>query len=85
MFDKQIAKTLEAMLNQMSDTQKSKLAGILQNEESLKKAVAGVDPQKIRAVAKELNIAGAAEMDVEKLMEEVKKNPELARGLAKKL
>ena len=64
MFDKQLTQKLEQMLNQMTDSQKSKLAGILQNEESLKRALSGIDMEK-----------------VDKLIEEAKRNPQLARKL----
>ena len=81
MFDKQLTQKLEQMLNQMTDSQKSKLAGILQNEESLKRALSGIDMEKARQVAQSLHVDGAERMDVDKLIEEAKRNPQLARKL----
>ena len=65
----------------MTDSQKSKLAGILQNEESLKRALSGIDMEKARQVAQSLHVDGAEKMDVDKLIEEAKRNPQLARKL----
>lgn len=81
MFDKQLTRKLEQMLNQMTDSQKNKLADILQNEESLKRALSGLDMDKARQVAQSLHIEGAEKMDVNALIEEAKRNPQLARKL----
>lgn len=54
MFDKQVMKKLEAMLNQMSPAQKEKLSQIMKDEESLKNAISSIDPQKAQKVMETL-------------------------------
>lgn len=83
MLDRQLAKKLENMLNHMTDAQKNKLAGILQDEASLKRALSGIDIEKARRVAQNLQIDGAETMDVAKLIDEAKKNRQLAQELNK--
>jgi len=54
MFDKQVMKKLEAMLNQMSPTQKEKLSQIMKDEESIKNAISSIDPKKAQKVMEAL-------------------------------
>ncbi|MBE7009956.1 MAG: hypothetical protein E7418_00520 [Ruminococcaceae bacterium] len=54
MFDKQAVKQLEALLSQMSPQQKEKLANIMKDEQSLQKAISGIDPQKAKKVIENL-------------------------------
>ncbi len=81
MVDKQLAKTLELMLNQMTEKQKNKLAGLLKDEAGLKRALSGIDMKKARQIAGDLHIDGAESMDIEKLINAAKNNPQLAREL----
>ncbi len=83
MFDKKIMKQLENMINQMKPSQKEKLNNMLSNEESLKKALDGVNTQKAQELAKTLNLNLGAK-DVNQLVEDIKKNPDIIKNLDKK-
>lgn len=85
MFDKQIMHKLESMLNQMNPEQKNKLADIMKDEESLKKAISGIDPQKARQAAKSMHLEDETDMDVGRLVETLKKNSDLIKNIDKKL
>ncbi|MGN1059794.1 MAG: hypothetical protein ACI4QW_05115 [Clostridia bacterium] len=85
MFDKQIMHKLESMLNQMNPEQKNKLADIMKDEESLKKAISGIDPQKARQAAKNMHLEDETDMDVGRLVETLKKNSDLIKNIDKKL
>jgi len=54
MFDKQVLKQLESMVNQMSPEQKKKLTQIMQDEKSLKNAIAGIDSKKAQQIVENL-------------------------------
>ncbi len=81
MFDKQLKKQLEGMLNQMSASQKDKLSAILENEETLKNAISHIDPQKAQKTAENLNING----DMSQILDEIKKDPNVINKLNKNL
>lgn len=55
MFDNQIMNKLEHMLNQMNPSQKEKLTQILKDEQSLKNAIASIDPKKAQQVMQSLS------------------------------
>lgn len=54
MFDSKLVKQLETMLNQMTPQQKEKLSKIMQDENSLKNAISGIDPKKAQQVMESL-------------------------------
>ncbi len=83
MFDKKIMNQLENMISQMKPSQREKLNNMLNNEESLKKALEGVNTQKAQDLAKSLNLNLGAK-DVNQLVEDMKKNPDLIKNLDKK-
>ena len=81
MFDKQLKKQLENMLNQMSTSQKDKLSAILKNEETLKNAISNIDPKKAKETADNLNLNG----DVEGLLDTLQNDPNAINNLKKNL
>jgi len=54
MFDSKLIKQLESMLNQMTPQQKEKLSQIMKDEQSLKNAISGIDPNKAQKVMESL-------------------------------
>lgn len=82
MVDKKLRSQLEKMVQQMSPKQIEKLNSILQNEESLKNAIASIDPKKAKDVVKNLNIPTE---DVGKIVTEIKENPDMIRNLDKRI
>lgn len=76
MFEKQ----LEKLLSQMSSSQKSQVENLLKDEESLKKILSGLDPEKVKKTAESLGISGISEEQIE----DAAKNPEKLRELGKK-
>ncbi len=81
MFDKQLKLQLEKMIQQMSPKQKEKLNSILENEESLKKAIASIDSKKAKSAMETLNMDSE---NVNKIIDEIKENPDLIKNLDKK-
>ncbi|MBE7036293.1 MAG: hypothetical protein E7403_03255 [Ruminococcaceae bacterium] len=81
MFNKQLKSQLEKMLQQMSPKQKEKLNSILQNEESLKKAIESIDANKAKDVAKSLNLGTD---NIDRIVDEIKENPDIIKNLDKK-
>ncbi len=71
MFDKQMLKQIEKMMGQMKPSQKAKLADILKDEESIKKALSGVDPAKAKKAVEGLKIDGMGEDDLKKMAEKL--------------
>ena len=76
MFEKQI----EKLLSQMSSSQKSQMENLLKDEESLKKILSGLDPEKVKKTAESLGISGISKEQIE----DAAKNPEKLRELGKK-
>lgn len=83
MFDKQMLKQLEKMFGQMNPAQKEKLSAIMKDEESIKKALSNIDPEKAKKVAQNLNIKGFSQDDLGKMAEQITQNPEMIRDLDK--
>ncbi|MBQ4517732.1 MAG: hypothetical protein II997_03995 [Clostridia bacterium] len=81
MFDKQLKLQLEKMIQQMSPKQREKLNSILENEESLKKAIASIDSKKAKSAMETLNMDSE---NVNKIIDEIKENPDLIKNLDKK-
>ena len=81
MFEKQI----EKMLSQMSGAQKYQMETLLKDEESLKKILSGLDPEKVKKTAESLGISGVSKEKIGKMTEEIAKNPEKLQELGKKL
>lgn len=67
MFDKQMLKQIEKMLGQMKPSQKAKLADILKDEDSIKKALAGIDPAKAQKAVEGLKVDGIGEDELKKM------------------
>lgn len=84
MFDKQMFKQLEKMMGQMNPSQKKKLADILKDEESIKKALAGVDPAKAKKVVENLNLDGMDGKALGDMAAQLTKNPDIIEELDKK-
>ncbi len=83
MFNKQTFGQLEKLLGKMSPAQKEKLIGIMKDEESLKKAISSIDPQKAKQAVKDLHINGVKNEDLEKMAEEITKNPDKIKDIQK--
>ena len=77
MFDKQMFKQLEKMLGQLSTEKKEKLAGILKDEESIKNALKNIDPIVARKAVENVHVDGISKEKLEKMAEELAKNPNL--------
>lgn len=77
MFEKQ----LEKLLSQMSSTQKNQVENLLKDEESLKKLLSGLDPEKVKKTAESLGISGISKEKIE----DIANHPETLQELGKKL
>ncbi|MBE7048641.1 MAG: hypothetical protein E7393_04650 [Ruminococcaceae bacterium] len=85
MLNKQIMSKLEGLFKQMNPEQKEKLNTILQDEDSLKKAIDGITPQKARQVAQKLKLDENMTIDAGDLVKELQQNPEKIKEINKKL
>ncbi len=82
MNDKKIAQKINSLFNQLSDNQKNTLSNLLKDEDSMKKALQQVDAQKIKQAAKKMNLDGIEQ--VEDMVENLKKNPDLIHEIKPK-
>ena len=84
MADKQIMNLLNKMLEQMNPQQKQKLNSILQDEDSIRKALSSVDPNQAKKVAKDLNLESQISGDAGEFVEQLKNYPDLIKKMDKK-
>ena len=79
MFDKQMFKQLEKLLGQMTPAQKEKIEGLLKDEKSLKKAISNIDPEQAKKAVESFQVDGYEGENLEKMAEEITKNPDVLR------
>ncbi len=80
MFEKQI----EKLLSQMSSAQKNKVANMMKDEESLKKAIASLDPNQLKKVTDSLGMKNVSKEDLNKMTEQFATNPDKLREIERK-
>ena len=76
MFDKQMLEQIEKMVGKLKPSQKEKLANILKDEESIKKALSGVDPAKAKKVVENLKIDGVSSKEINQMAEKLTQKPQ---------
>jgi len=80
----QIMDIANKMIQGMSEKQRNKLNSLLQDEEKMKQAIAGIDPKKASQVMSNLKTSPKSQDDVAKLLEALQKNPDLIKNIEKK-
>lgn len=85
MVEQQVMKQLENMLNRMSASQKDKLNHIVGNENALKEALSKLDSQQAQQTVKKLHVDDKTARDMDQIIQELKKNPELVKMFNKKM
>ncbi len=83
MFEKVAQKKLSSILNSLSTSQKDQLTNILKDEESLKKAISSLNPEKLQKTAQDLNLNESDAIDLNKMIKEAKENPDLLNNIKK--